>query len=332
MRNIRESSRNNKGQEVLEFVLLLALGAVVSIAVILLLGEKLSDFFNTFNANRLAFGAKALTTNTSVINSTSTSGETSNSTPTKSCNNGECVISFGNFKLYGIPQDFNDFVETTGVSGGTFKVSNLMDQIAAQLEQEGKAQESESIKRLASVSHNIAVIETEIEEAVKNCASTTSTVKKQDACLQNFINTAPLKLVGYDDTYVPRPNVNYRQLLDTIEVVGVMASDLDTEYANYANQDLDYTYDPLHLEFGKNLKDILSSINIDDSTKGIVNQLAWDIGMIGTDFHDQTDIDPVHPQATTASLSTYNAGVITHFDASLICAAGNYQDSGQRCN
>ena len=55
--------------------------------------------------------------------------------PQKSCANANCSIDFGDFVLTGIPENFDDFTETSGGFGEdqTALYSNIISQLADSL-------------------------------------------------------------------------------------------------------------------------------------------------------------------------------------------------------
>lgn len=269
--------------------------------------------------------------------------------PIQQCIDGKCQIDFGTFALSGVPENFNEFVETSGVTGGTEKIAELLYQIAKQLENEGKIEESKEVMVLAATGHNIASIENFFEEKVNSC-------NKDEACLnalRSFNYETIDYIEGFDDRFYEFPSEMQSLYLNDSGILGIgrRAKMQDPDKFNEKVNDgrLNYIYID---QFDK----ILEMPGISDEIKGVISELTWSISVMGEDFENNLEyiytpesgendkiIDPltgeqiVNPHRTTSfeenlgMFENYNASRITNFDSALICSAGSFKDTGTRC-
>lgn len=317
----------NNGQNLSEFGILLLILAVVAVIGLTLLGQNVFKMFRTTTAKTLNYDPIGMGNISEVP--AGTLGGTPDK-PVKQCNGKICIIDFGNFILNGMPADFNEFVETGGSSGGTDTLSNLIDQIAQQLEKSGKPDESLEFKKLANIGHNLAAIQKEIEKEIKNC-------KGDITCMRNLENKTFPKPPGYDETYGALPaGKSYFDMRNACNIGLAMNS-----HSDYLAQD-----------FVDQYKKLMNISGVDDNIKGVVRELTWDIGTIGEDFENNYSyiqwggsynhqlIDPLTGQFYTEPSPTnvinnfekYRASKITNADSALICASGWRSDNGVNCH
>ncbi|MEW5820355.1 MAG: hypothetical protein AB1782_09205 [Cyanobacteriota bacterium] len=108
--------------------------------------------------------------------------------PVKRCENGLCTIDFGEFILNGLPENFNEFVETVGTSSGTDKICSMLEQIADQLELNGDVDGAKDFRNLANLEHFVADMQGEMDQQAKTC----STAPDPMACMQSYLgSTSP---------------------------------------------------------------------------------------------------------------------------------------------
>ena len=307
--------RYNKAQEAVEFVLITVLVFFAGLMTVIIFGDKISAFFKGDSSS-----VKIADKTVSIINPSDnqkfvpdyeTNVDIKDIAPI--CGENNCVINLGEFQLTGVPENFNDYVEAVGASGGTDLIADLMRQLAAHLEAEGKTDQSEAIKKLASFTHNIAVVEKEVEKIANEC-------NYDDNCMDNAIINNTLEGVSeFDTTYMDYPDSHFQHLLNGLEM----------EYLKKNPERMSYY--PLTNNYYTQLAIVNDDLVISDSVKGIINELTWDIDAIGQGFHNLTDVSG-DSGISCASLPSYNASGITHFDSALICASGNNTDTGTKCH
>lgn len=271
---------------------------------------------------------------------------TSATSITKNCTTISCSIDFGSFKLENIPANINDLVETTGVAGGTESLNNLLFQIADQLEQRGDTLAAEDIKKLATLGHNIAAIEKAYEDGLNSCGNDLTCISNlgvQGISLPSEYNTdyfaSPTGSLGIDQGFL---------------TVGSARQDKLYNNSNYQSE---LSNNKLAYQFVDQFDKILDSTSIPNDVKGVVQELYWEIGVLGEDFQNNFQImyenspdgqyintegfvDPLTGESTKFGVNettfdyfnNYTASKITNVDAALICGAGNYNDTGITCH
>lgn len=173
----------HKGQNLIEFLLILAVVAIASIFAFTLLGGNIDTLFNKISGlytSSLNNNQNAATNDSSGQNNLSglnqlvpgsLGGTTSN--PVSQCDNGACTIDYGEFLLNGVPENFGELVQTTGASGGTESLLSLINQIADQLEQNGNTDGAKEYRQLANLGHFIAEVQEINENLVNSCSGQT---------------------------------------------------------------------------------------------------------------------------------------------------------------
>ena len=206
------------GQEALEFVLITVLVFFGALLCVVIFGDKLSGFFQT--SSSVAQSAKttvpALTSSDSqkYTPDYSTVDSTYNTLPGEpggssenlamTCDNGSCVMDFGTIVLSDIPENFGSVVEASGASGETQVISSLLEQIAAQLEAKNTPEttaQSDAIKKLSVVGHNIAYIQEMGETLVSKCNGDTDCLRKLGTDRNVTLKDQIPDFNGFDETY-----------------------------------------------------------------------------------------------------------------------------------
>lgn len=261
---------------------------------------------------------------------------------------GGSEIDFGTFKLNGIPENYAEFIETTGAAGTTEMLGGLLSQIADQLEADGLTTESNLIKDLANASYEAGALEKLVENELKNCPP--NDLKN---CWYNNIRDKKISVPpGYSADFTEKYNNKYFNNINQ-----------DIELAEKVNDSYDAlqgcidSYD-MKCVFAQKLKLVKDSGNLDDSTKGVITQLAYNVAAIGEEMQAKIAvIEGAHGAAniadffnggqTTSELWQYleDDGTYSYEDfqkhayssktelnAGLICSAGNYNDLGTKCN
>ena len=110
--------------------------------------------------------------------------------PVEECNNGTCLIDFGEFVLTGIPENFEEFVKTQGSSGGTKSFSDLLMQISKQLEKDGDKPGSILLKDMANLGHLIGQYQKNVESHLESC----KTAFDKDSCYEDTSYYSQIKI------------------------------------------------------------------------------------------------------------------------------------------
>lgn len=342
--------RNNNGSSLVEYALPLALiGLVVGMGLLYISSGGNMIKFVTSSA-KIQFDpiTQKAVLDQNQEESALINDSIANQNSSSECTNGLCKLDLGSIVLTGIPENFNDFIETAGASGGSDKVSELLSQIAQQLEAEGLTKEAEEIKKLASIGHNIAMMQKSIEELVVSC-------NNDPTCIENAGTKLVPKPDGYDETYFPYDSSSkYKDFGGSTNIGGI--KNLQMYDSAVYNEML--SRDKLSAEFVDTLDSINTNNSIPQDIKNVIKELAWDIGVIGEDFQNNVEFmaaewfdsysllspstfyDPITlqervepiPQDAISNFNNYTASKITHFDSALICVSGENTDSGTKCH
>ena len=237
--------------------------------------------------------------------------------PVDKCEKGICSIDYGDFILNNIPENFNDFVQTSGTAGSVDRLSSYLNKLSKDMSDAGHFDLADEIQTLAIMGHNIALIMYEFEKIYNTCSGNTLCIDSYNA--QIFPMPA-----GYDDSVMPFPeNMTYQDLLDS----GAFGSAINGSNTS-----------PLAEAFVTQLNTIMNNSSVKNEVKGVVQELSWNIGTIGQDFYSNYNsvlgntvsyYDPVTGQVSTPSLVSgdpvedfvnYSASNITHFNSAMICS------------
>lgn len=348
--------RFSKGANLIEYIIPLALiGIVVGLGMFYLFSSgSMGNFFKaSMGANQ---NGDKITVDKNIENEPLVSEKTTNissqshfnsdgseNDPVAHCDGSECTIDYGDFTLSGIPANFNEYVESSATSGGTDKISDLLMQIALQLEQEGKTTEASEVRKLANMGHNIASIQREFERIAGQCINANNCNTQYP--YENQYNLAFKKPADYDDSYGKYPD---GISLGNVKYIGCFGGTLyDTE-----NNGAPITsgVGSFNNQFISSLNTVTAMESISPQMRGVIKELCWDIGSMAEDFQnhfcflmggtEQGYYDPEtsellneYPSSDPgADFLNLNASKISDLDSSLICAAGRLTDEGKKCH
>lgn len=236
-------------------------------------------------------------------------------------------IQLGNYSLQGIPEHFGEFIETSGSAAGTEKLSQLLLQLADQVEAEGQVAEADGIKELATMGHNIAAIERAFEELVLSCQGDQACVYQKGSQL------------------LPKPS-DYNETYNSFAA--------DRSYFESIGHEVICWRPTLKAPspFNQHYQDLMKT-SLDDTSKSIITELYWEIGMIaqnveagmsfyGDDNYSKDFHDPITgkwqktndlPDDPYEIYTGYKPSTLSHLDSALICATSHhYTDTGKKCH
>ncbi|MEW5821834.1 MAG: hypothetical protein AB1782_16690 [Cyanobacteriota bacterium] len=230
--------------------------------------------------------------------------------PVKKCNSSTCTIDFGSFILSGIPQNYQDFTESSGSSGGTDELLSLLDQIISQIESQDPTIDVNLLKLLSNKGHAIADNQKTIETTASNLLNNSSI---------NEIENALTSLRSQIDTL---SSEEFEQIL----------SQVNQAYNNPKNETESNIISIVNM-----LSDEIISVNssLKTQSNSVVN---WNTNYINgykatynTDTIDETTITSVTDNANSKIVSP-NYSTITDLDSAIICTTGHGSDTGVQCN
>jgi Flp pilus assembly pilin Flp len=179
----------SKGQNLVEFSIVSAIIVIIAIIALSALGNNVFSIFSkstdkTENYKPFAWDLpdKKSTITTPAIPAGSLGGTETN--PVRDCQGSVCNIDYGTFVLSGIPENFSDFVQSNGTSGGTESIVSLLEQMASQLEDQDDIEGSQDYKDIANLGHYLATVQETIENKAKQCKTSADSYN----CFKEFIN------------------------------------------------------------------------------------------------------------------------------------------------
>ena len=248
------------------------------------------------------------------------------------------TINLGNFTLTGLPENFSEFTETAGAAGGTDKLASLIKQIADQVEQTGDVAQAEEIRKLATMGHNIASIQKQLEQETVNCNGDINCVWDTSVDqISDFEN--------YDTRYTDKP---VDLAMFDVGTIGQMRLDKVNDPVAYQSY-LDKNHPAAH--YVETFDTLMANPSLSSDVKGLIKELSWNIGMVGEEFEENfvvlTDgrqdkymVDPLTLESvnipvesrTIDQITSFKSSTITNLNSALICASGQYTDSGTKCH
>lgn len=213
-----------------------------------------------------------------------------------SCVKDNCSIDFGPYKITGIPENFGEFIETAGSSGGSIVLADLLEQIAKNPELTNE--ESYLIEKLANKGHSLASIEEMIEVQAQILVDNAST---PDANFEMDGDVLQARLTEFNDLCTQVESL-LASKPETKDIVGVLAGNIvglatDMSLAHQVAINSCVTE-------GSCANDVLTGATIE------------------TEPYNASLDDIINPEASSVS----------DVDSALICASGGSNDDGTKCN
>lgn len=272
---------NKKGQNLIEFLLVVGLIAIVCIFVLTTFGQNIFTNLSLTSTNVKGFQPFGTDPGYKPNVVPGNLGGTYES-PKQQVKDGSVDIDYGSYVLSGIPADFSDFVEVNGSSGGTDVFAGLYEQLADQLKEKGDTDGYSEFMKLAELTRMVADMQKQDEKAAQNCKTTTGTASGATAhsCFQTYYNTnQPPELRDTLNTVLTSYNTNAKDhdvmVFNNLGVAKhAQISDpseyetLKTTYPSYALVD---TFDS-----------IMANAKYDDELKSITTKIYQNIGDITT--------------------------------------------------
>ncbi|MEW5819490.1 MAG: hypothetical protein AB1782_04810 [Cyanobacteriota bacterium] len=170
--------RSGKGANLVEYIIPVALiGLIVGMGLYTVFSEGLllkfigsSGDIKIDESTGKAFLGSNIDNKSYLLNAPGSMGGTSDK-PVKECKNGKCTIDFGDYILSGIPDNFSEFVEAQGNSGGTDQLAAIFDQLAEQILEEGDQAGYQEYLNMANLCHYLAKMQRNVEEAQTICST-----------------------------------------------------------------------------------------------------------------------------------------------------------------
>lgn len=172
----------NTGNALPQYVIVIALIAIALTPVFFSLGNILVGQFSSLQSglivsepvtNNTASGNSSSTTETNDTTSTTNTNVVAGSlggtpsNPAKKCAANTCTIDYGDYVLSGVPENFGDFLQTSGPAGGTETIVAVIEELIAAAKAQQITIDSALLQDLANYGHEIAGVEKELEAAAQ---------------------------------------------------------------------------------------------------------------------------------------------------------------------
>lgn len=260
--------RNLKGAAIAQYAIIIVLIALGCLAAYTILGktivDKLSGFLgvqNDINTHLSENTGSSSTTSTATALPGSLGGTTA--APQEDCTGSMCTVDYGDFILTGVPENYQDFVEAQGTSGGTDKLVSVINQLADQLEADGDLAEAQQLRDFANLLAFMGDSQSNIESIASSCAASAT----PNQCLQTAMQTVTINCPAILNTILPDFNSDslYSLLSSQLDVGSAAYS----VFNNIADADVGgSSSDTLYQLF----KDIQSNPQFSDSIKDVITQ------------------------------------------------------------
>lgn len=347
-----------KGQNLVEILILMAVVIVGAIVILTLLGNNVGNMYSLAVdkvVNFSPFGKQQIATTPGPLGGTSDN-------PVKQCNSGTCDIDYGEFMLTGVPDNFGEFVQSSGSSGGTDSLSSLIEQIADQLEEKGDTEQAKELKDIANLGHFFSNMQEEIETLAKTCNAEADTA----ICFKNKITSdngtfsPPSNL----STILPNFDQSYQKLsylgINGMGVGGTTILGVGKYFKNTDDASSSDSFDVLKLGhpayamvdkfdtfinnpgYSDNLKNIVKElyINLDNVAMNQAGTISTICNAATTATFDRYDLitgEPIEPITFDASSGLLNiinpsSSNFSDLDSALICVAGKNKDTNSDCH
>lgn len=341
-----QNMRRQSGQEAIEFILITALVFFGAFFTVLIFGDKISAFFTEEKA------AVQLTKNAAPNYNSSNEQKYTPDFETISVDN----VDYSDVSLEVPPmseenlsialEDLREYMETAGSSGGTDVIIASVSQIAQQLEEQGLIAQSNKVKKLANIMHNVASVERMFEQSAKRCSNTAQGFKDCMRSLMSKDSQAPESFISSASSFNDGQNFDY------------LSRDLELaqHFKNYDKTCKESN--SLGCSFAKTYGDILTDENIDKRTRRQIKQLAITVSNMSENMttmvhwaggdYEETQVN-LHlsndgytmRQSTKYSdeypftyndFQRYNISEMTDVDGLVTCLLGAGEDVNNRCH
>lgn len=185
------------GSAIIEYTIIAALVVMVVISGLGFLGQSVNKNYNdttlalknnvpnslskvsTTNKNLNKTVIDRMIIDEAVKNGTLKAGQLGGtpSSPAADCVNGVCSVDFGEYALNNLPENFKEFVDTTGYSGGTIILANRIQELAEQTADIPEFKNIDFLFQLAQTGHALATTEQGLEASALESLEDPSKVK-----------------------------------------------------------------------------------------------------------------------------------------------------------
>lgn len=346
-----------KGQNLIEFLLIVGLIAIVCILALTTLGQNINlSFLSSYNKVK---GFQPFGKDPNYL--TKVTGGSLGGTfaaPKQQCQGNVCDLDLGPFAISGIPSNFGEFVEASGSSGGTEKLAAIISQLADQLKEQGDDDGYSEFMKMAELARMMGDMQKQDEQAATSCKASSGTVAGDTAhtCFKTYYDSNPAPalrsslstvLTDYNAKAKDKDIVVYNdigqarnsKLTDSTEY-----NSLKTTYPSYALVD---TFDSImsNSKYSSELKSITTKVyqNLGDIATnhsvytGNYGFGVWDLPTVNYDSITGSERTPIdygwdtfNSQGLTEILTPQSSSE-TDLAAALLCTSSSNYNNGNAC-
>lgn len=322
----------SKGASLSQYGIVIALLGVALVPVFFIMGETISKQFASFNTimtdNNATIIANAGTgTGTgSVEEETDTTSEASLDKPKINCDKDSCIIDYGEYVLKGIPNNFKEYVQSSGTSGGTEYLATLIEQIAETVDLEEGTKNL--IFQLANNGHSIATAERSLDSLVSTELNTAN-MKKDNVTWDNFVASH----VEQSDVLLGKRE-DFDKTLELVQAMLEENSDPESKNAlvmiNVLSENIQTIAESTQVN---TVKFSSSYVESDTDLNTLVENGYITEKQAELYKEDQDTTNQLIKDYTLKEYSTFvsDSSEITDIDSGIICGTGNGKDNGYEC-
>jgi len=304
-------NRRQKGNALSQYGIIIGLVALAAVPAFLLFGNQVVSGLTSYvdqytNMNgKMANNIDNVANSNNVtnnINTTNTSAGNNSNNVSCSATDNTCSIDFGDFKLNGVPQNLNELVETSGTSAGTEAITNILNQIAQQLESEG-VEGYQDFKDLANLGFFATDIIKKSENMFNECESSGTSYA-------NFYECPAAKLMEIDNS---TPPANVTTILPNYNSKNYSFSNIIEHAANLANgkvasdqNDPKYQDELIKIEAYQRYQSITDNPNLSQSVKNVAKELYWYLSEISFNHYGTTKALLERPTSSQVTAPKYD--------------------------
>lgn len=286
-------NNKSKGSALAQYGIVIALIALGCFAGYLLYGKSIQDALTKYLAGQTDLStqmeANANIASNNVPSTPTPKAGSLGGTPTnpkEDCVNGSCTVDYGDFILNGIPEDFQEFTEAQGTSGGTDKLAAIINQMADQLEEDGQLAEAQELRNFANLLSFMADIESDYVDAIQACPSASDPRACYENSIANTSITVPNELTdaGILTTFSTNTlnSTNTQSLLVPGFAVDVIKALSPEQAAQVPNEKLTYA-------FITSYQNIMNNPAYSTEMKNVIDQSYYTASLMAQNMYTQID-------------------------------------------
>lgn len=345
--------KKNSGVSLFQYIIIISLIGLGVFIAYSTMGDLIKNIFSSYNSGYDSMN-KSITNNLPPeppITPGSLGGTAA--LPVKKCDAQGCDIDFGDFVLNGIPEDFGTFINSSGAAGGTEQLSDLLEQLATQMDDPATSEdEGISFREMANLGHLIGGIQKTFETNAESCVSDANPAGCYFNKTSYSVNLPNIPFDSGLSTVIPGFTSSQNYSFYDGEILTSISMGRQAKVQNGAWFNTEKASNPAFALVDK-FDQIMNDPNVSANQKAVTEQIYRSLAniseeqlinrenVIGHTPNFNYRIDSMSG-ADLQSINYSYAGAlndITHLQASsttnvgsaIVCATGSNSDTGQNC-